>query len=356
MSSTKLYFFDSFNLYRMRNVTFHMHRPVKEPNNPILTPEHDWEGWRTFPYGRAVLRDPTDGLYKMWYETMHDGEPTGMQWERRGIKRMAYATSSDGIRWDRPDLGQVERNGSTSNSILEMGPFGVHFGNIIIDDHDPDPNRRFKMMFWAIAPKSGETDFYSSINVAASPDGVKWDLICDPGHPPFGPRPATNATHREDYRYGHEGPYGARTAADAVSVLGWVEKQGHYIAYLKSNDHVPEAFRTICYTESTDFINWSRLVSVLHPDEYDIPGTEFYYLSVFPFGDLYVGLLSVYHNYSRRRGAWHDSTAKVPPNTWRWTSTWTCAWPSAGTARSGIRPVTGSPLFRLEKGQTGIGV
>ena len=177
MSSTKLYFFDSFNLYRMRNVRFHMHRPVKDPNNPILTPEHDWEGWRTFPYGRAVLRDPADGLYKMWYETMHDGEPTGMQWERRGIKRMAYATSSDGIRWQRPDLGQVERHGSTENSILAMGPFGIHFGNIIIDDHDPDPNRRFKMMFWGIAPKTVDTDIHSSVNVAASPDGVRWNLL-----------------------------------------------------------------------------------------------------------------------------------------------------------------------------------
>ncbi len=313
MSSTKLYFFDSIKLYLMRSVRFHMHRPVKEPNNPILTPEHDWEGWRTFPYGRAILRDPVDGLYKMWYETMHDGEPTGMQWERRGIKRMAYATSNDGIRWHRPDLGQVQRGGSASNSILAMGPFGVHFGNVIIDGHDPDPNRRFKMMFWAIAPKTGDTDIHSSVNVAASPDGIRWNLLRDPRDPPFGPRPKANATNQGDYRHGHDGPYGVRTAADAVSVIGWVERQGHYVAYLKSNDHIPEAFRTICYTESTDFINWSRLVSVLHPDEYDIPGTEFYYLSVFPFGDLYLGLLSVYHNYSRRRGAWHDATAEVPP-------------------------------------------
>jgi hypothetical protein len=90
-----------------------------------------------------------------------------------------------------------------------------------------------------------------------------------------------------------------------------VEEQGHYVAYLKSNNHVPAAFRTICYTESSDLINWSRLVSVLHPDEQDFPGTEFYYMTVFPVGDLYVGLLSVYHNYSRRRGAWHDATAEV---------------------------------------------
>ena len=290
-----------------------MHRPVKDPNNPILTPEHDWEGWRTFPYGRAVLQDPSDGLFKMWYETMHDGEPTGMNWERRGIKRMAYATSRDGVQWQRPDLGQVERSGSAANSLLAMGPFGMHFGNIIIDEHDPDPNRRFKMMFWAIAPKSQKTDLFSSVNVAASPDGVRWSLLRDPHDPPFGPRPAMKPTRHGEYRCRHGSPYGARTAADAVSLLGWVEAQGHYVAYLKSNDHVPEAFRTICYSESSDFINWSRLVSVLHPDEQDFPGTEFYYMTVYPFGNLYVGLLSVYHNYSRRRGAWHDATAEVPP-------------------------------------------
>ena len=312
MKPTKLYFFDSFNLYRTRDVTFHMHRPIKDTNNPILTPEHDWEGWRTFPYGRTVLRDPADGIYKMWYETMHDGEPSGMQWERNAIKRMAYATSSDGIRWQRPNLGQVERNNSTSNSMLAMGPFGVHFGNVIIDDHDPDPNRRFKMMFWAIAPKSGKTDLHSSINVAASPNGIQWNLLCDPYEPPFGARPTAKPAWAEEYRYRHDGPYGARTAGDAVSLLGWVPEQGHYVAYLKSSDLVPEGFRNICYTESSDFIHWSRLVSVLHPDEQDIPGTEFYYMTVFPFGDLYVGLLSVYHNYSRRRGAWHGPTAEVP--------------------------------------------
>lgn len=309
----KIHFFDSFHLYRIRGASFKMHRPIKASENPILTPRNDWEGWRTFPYGRAVLHDPADGLYKMWYETMHDGQPSGMRWERSGVKRMAYAVSVDGIEWKRPHLGQVERNGSTANSLLGMGPFGIHFGNVIIDEHDPDPKGRFKMMFWAMAPKTGHSALYNSVNVAASPDGVRWNLLRDPLDPPFGPRPVISPARGEEYRHFHDGPYGTRTAADAVSLLGWVEEQGHYVAYLKSNDHRPEAFRTICYTESSDFTNWSRLVSVLHPDEFDPPGTEFYYMTVFPMGDLYVGLLSVYHNYSRRRGAWHGATSEVPP-------------------------------------------
>ena len=79
----KIHFFDSFHLYRIRGASFKMHRPIKASENPILTPRNDWEGWRTFPYGRAVLHDPADDLYKMWYETMQ-GRTT--EWDALGAE------------------------------------------------------------------------------------------------------------------------------------------------------------------------------------------------------------------------------------------------------------------------------
>lgn len=298
-----LRFVDRYHLQRVQGLTFQMHQPVKERANPILTPQQDWEGWRSFPYGKAVLFDPTDGCYKLWYETQHDGASSG-SWEMAAIKRMAYATSHDGLHWERPNLGQVTRAGSTRNSLIDMGPFGMHFANVILDEeHDPDPARRFKMLFWAMPPGKGTGELPMGATVAASADGVRWRLLRPPHDPAFPGR-------------AHWAP-GKVTAGDAVSLVGWVAQQQRYVAFLKSNDLVYQGYRTICYSESVDFINWSKLVSVLAPDEYDPWGAEFYYMTVFPYpdlaGTLYVGLLSVYHNYTRRRGAWGEATCDCPP-------------------------------------------
>jgi hypothetical protein len=291
-------FFDRFYVQRMQGLSFVMHQPVKDARNPILTPHYDWEGWRTFPYGKSVLFDPSDGLYKLWYETQHSGDVSG-SWEAQAVKRIAYATSTDGLHWQRPPLGQLERNGSRHNSLIEMGPFGVHFANVILDDeHDPDPARRFKMMFWAMPPDKGKGDLPMGVSVAVSADGLRWTLPCGSDVPFVG---------RNRWQPG------AISAGDGVSLLGWAEQHQRYVAFLKSNDLVYPGFRTICYTESADFIGWTKPINVLSPDEFDPWGTEFYYMTVFPYGDLYLGLLCVYHDYSQRRGAWPDPRALCPP-------------------------------------------
>ena len=37
-----------------------------DPNNPLMVPEYPWDAGATFSHG-TVLKDPIDGLYKMWY-------------------------------------------------------------------------------------------------------------------------------------------------------------------------------------------------------------------------------------------------------------------------------------------------
>lgn len=298
MNAAPLLFFDRFHLHSLRDLTFVMHQPVKEANNPILTPRYEWEGWRTFPYGRAVLFDPADNCYKLWYETQHTGVSSGA-WEAEAIKRIAYATSRDGLHWDRPHLGQLESHGSRQNSLIAMGPFGVHFANVILDDHERDPSRRFKMMFWAMPPGRGQGELPMGVNVATSADGIRWTMPCPPHDIPFVARNRWSP--------------GKVAAGDGVSLLGWVEQSQRYVAFVKSAELVYPGFRTICYTESADFIHWTKPISVLAPDEYDPWGTEFYYMTVFPYGCLYLGLLSVYHDYSQRRGAWPEPRAICPP-------------------------------------------
>ena len=334
----KLLFFDAFHLRRHRDLAFKMHQPQKEAGNPILRPEQPWEGWRSFWYGRAVLYDAQLGRYRAWYETRQDSTSADGNWERAALKRIAYAESDDGVSWRRPSLHQHERDGSTANSIISVGALGMHFANVIIDEHEADPRKRYKMMFYAQPPAAA---------AASWPRGCRWRC------PPTGCAGGCRWT---------------RTSADPerpVMARGQDHLRGRHLAVrlvgaapalrrlLKSNDVIPTRFRTICWSESEDFINWSRLVNVLAPDDADAPGTEFYYMTVFPCADLYVGLLSVYHNYDRRHAAWQPPTVEPPPELAAMNQHMDVRLAFSATCRCGIRPPAGrrsSPTARPAPG------
>ncbi len=78
------------------------HQPDKHGENPLLQPEHPAEG--DIIQANAVLHDCEANLYKMWYGGGH--------WT-------CYATSADGLSWDKPDLGLVEHEGSTRNNLVD---------------------------------------------------------------------------------------------------------------------------------------------------------------------------------------------------------------------------------------------
>src|SRR3990172_11806828 len=97
---------------RMYNVRQTLHQPVKYEGNPIFSPEMPWEGGRcqvgTYPHDfgtfGGTLYDPDEKIFKMWYVGVGGGIPNN--WF------MCYATSKDGIHWERPNLGMFPYNGS----------------------------------------------------------------------------------------------------------------------------------------------------------------------------------------------------------------------------------------------------
>ena len=60
-------FLDLHDVTRMEHLHRRMHAPHRHPNNPVLQGEHPWERFASL-YGTA-LRDPGDGLFRMWYLT-----------------------------------------------------------------------------------------------------------------------------------------------------------------------------------------------------------------------------------------------------------------------------------------------
>lgn len=65
---------------------------------------------------------------------------------------------------------------------------------------------------------------------------------------------------------------------------------GIYKSYIR----VQPKPRTIGYSESTDFRNWSKITEILKPSTFDNPNQQFYHMSVIKTNHGYFGLLNVY--------------------------------------------------------------
>lgn len=131
------------------------HRPVKYAGNPVLKPETELELNRrgnamACPKSGGVWWDPAEKLFKMWY---------GAGWNHT----MCYATSRDGLAWDRPSLDV--RPGT--NQIL---PSGVRPASsaVVLDLGASDPLRRYALFMTSepVGAKPGSS--------MTSADGVHW--------------------------------------------------------------------------------------------------------------------------------------------------------------------------------------
>src|SRR5690606_1780260 len=121
--------------------------------NPLFTEDRPWEKRFDNLYGN-VLYDVDEKLYKCWYSPfIIDHSAKGMSLKERQAPYQSpddremgicYATSKDGIRWDKPNLGLVEYEGSKANNIVWRGPHG---GGVFRDDQEENPNRRYKVIY-----------------------------------------------------------------------------------------------------------------------------------------------------------------------------------------------------------------
>lgn len=161
-------FVDDF-LIESTTLTRTFHRPEYYDGNPVLKPDKPWEthsrlGPVAMPFSGGVFWDPTEKLFKMWYMAGYG-------------YNAALATSADGMKWERPDLGHRKRT-----NLIAIPNNEMH--GVWLDLEEPDPARRYKMVWH----RSGD---YSA---AVSSDGVRWNVIgklgrsgdrCSLGYNPF---------------------------------------------------------------------------------------------------------------------------------------------------------------------------
>ena len=280
---------------------------VKNRNNPVLKADRSWEG-HYIGLGQVVY-DEGEGIFKMWYRTS-DGFTAKKGGERlrpyrwdfsekegRAVREEVdeiygysayagrndwinlYATSRDGVHWEKPNLGLVEFQGSRNNNILPSENFVPTY----YDPNDPDPKKRYKKVVKREGSRRPKSDpgLYAwdgvEVDLFHSPDGIEW--VPYEGNP---------------RKVGEGFPWWDRRWGQFVS--NWDPLRKTYVKYLENCLHryCPIGKRVIGRAESPDMIHWSEMETILIPDEKDFPDTEFYGMPVFYYEGFSVGLIWIF--------------------------------------------------------------
>lgn len=216
-------FVDQLLVREARGIAFSLHPAQKHPQNPLLKADQPWEGWQVQLYG-SVLYDADERLFKMWYMCLPSKE-----FER---EMTCFATSKDGIRWEKPLLGTVPaRNGKPHNVVADC-----LLASVFKDHRDPDPKRRYKMICYMY-----DRGYLSKV----SPDGLHWQ---DESVQPIVPISYVD---------------------DVITGL-WDERSAQYIVFPKQMTPVfGRSRRSLYVSTSRDFKHWSRLSPAFLADRRD---------------------------------------------------------------------------------------
>lgn len=259
-------FVDDHMVAQTENITRSYHTFKKHEANPLLVADKAWEGSTAYLYGTVLPTEEGDG-YRMWYHSWADRE-----------YRMLYATSHDGLQWDKPVLGQVEYDGSTQNNILFRHTHENHSPQVIHTPWDKDPEKRYKFIFYEYGrtPPEFTTSGYYGMT---SSDGIQWK----------------NANNMKPILEDH----------GDVGNFVWDSSRGRYLGWPKKFDDV-RGFRRRCvgFTTTNDFESWPATRLVLVPDAFDDrwvsdgydenAHTDFYGMSAFAYESMYIGFLWVF--------------------------------------------------------------
>ena len=194
---------DDVSLPLRKNVCLYLSKPTVR-QAPVLAPSpaesRAPDNMAAHFYG-TVLHDA--GKFRMWYYACHLGK--NPDWPARKMQQIAkkpawligvqegrevsqgplcYAESDDGLIWTKPALGQVLFKGSRDNNALDLPNTIVSGAAVIRDDDDPDPARRYKMVYQYFPdqtePLIPEYGSLPSMACAVSPDGLTWTVTAMP--------------------------------------------------------------------------------------------------------------------------------------------------------------------------------
>lgn len=142
-------------------------RIEKHPANPLFQADRPWENSLNNLYPNVVF-DAEAGLFKLWYKcVLADADAIAKLDPPRTVHDVGwlllYATSRDGLAWDKPALGLHSFGVSTANNVVARDTPNVG----VFRDTNPDclADRRYKMIY-----DMG----LGQMKVRFSTDGLNW--------------------------------------------------------------------------------------------------------------------------------------------------------------------------------------
>jgi hypothetical protein len=274
-------FIDGRFVTQAKGVESAVHQPRKT-GEMTIKPEHEWEVGGVGPYSSVMKVGDT---YHMWYHVMDT-----VQWDSgRQNGSICYASSKDGIHWDKPELGLVEYRGSRKNNIVVgHGAAGAQIGQdggmVFLDPNGPE-GERFRMLGkFGIEAEQGQ-----AIHLFSSGDGIHWKL-----------------THKSiviarPQERGHH--------LDSQNVMFWDDRINKYVCYVRKNRAEPGSQgRCIARAESDhlgDFPAVQDMPIVFGSDRNDLyqgqtPMVDFYVSAAikYPWAqDAYFMFPTMYYHY-----------------------------------------------------------
>lgn len=270
-------FIDDYLIEKTENIIRRLIPFAKDSNNPLVVADQPWEARMAVPQG-SVIFDEEDHIYKMWYTT-------DIQSKAKGL---AYATSKDGLNWNKPQLDIVTRNGRKTNLVIPAFKMGFMYQPycVVKDLGASDPAQRYKLAFLSIQrdlprdESSAHPGTRRGLGIAFSPNGLNWTKIKD-----FASDDIIDISHilrEEDDSFVIYGRtlFVQPEIRDAWGHHPWFEE--HYNG------------RSVIRSTSQDFLEWTPADFILGPDLNDPVSTMIYSMNVIPYQGIYLGFAQRY--------------------------------------------------------------
>ncbi len=212
IGSRRELFVDSYLIGKMSGgASRRLHTPT--PREVVMVLDKPWER------GGYITIFQDGDLYRMYYQGVccKIVSDPGIPEYGTDDTAICYAESSDGIHWQRPELGLYEFEGSKKNNIIFAGKGSHGFSPFIDTNPDCLPEERYKA-FGRSRLRESEvkegSQLYRMLFLLTSPDGIHWTVK-------EGPKRHGAVLDRDDGHF------------DSQNVAFWDSLRKHYRLYYR---------------------------------------------------------------------------------------------------------------------------